>query len=383
MKMKQLLKRTLALLLAVLTMATAVSAANKSGYSDVPDKHWAASSIAQCKQYDLLQGVGNGKFGLGQKMTRAAYASALCRLMGWKTVTPQKGSFSDNQDTKKWYYSAVETAAAHDVFPGHSTTCRPNDAVTREEMAAMTVRALDYGVLAGIIADADAQPVQSDTLGFAGLTAHIGKNCPFADCTTNRGYIALAYRMGIMTGVNKYNFDPKGTATREQAAAVLLRTYERLHANVSVKDAHWVEAEGEPSTLDVPETDCVFTIGHAARKGEQAVSPCAALEEVYAAAVLAGKGGSVLLCAGSVVQKTDKKGVATGEAEVLPAEKLQEMLTDTKNTTFHRSTQYKSSYLYNKSGASTVCVWYESETDIAEKTELCKLLGVKTVYILK
>ena len=382
MKMKQLLKRTLALLLAVLTMATAVSAANKSGYSDVPDKHWAASSIAQCRQYDLLQGVGNGKFGLGQKMTRAAYASALCRLMGWKTVTPQKGSFSDNQDAKKWYYSAIETAAAHDVFPG-SSKCRPNDAVTREEMAAMTVRALGYSVLAGIIADADAQPVQSDTLGFAGLTAHIGKNCPFADCTTNRGYIALAYRMGIMTGVNKYNFDPKGTATREQAAAVLLRTYERLHANVNVKDAHWVEAEGEPSTLDVPETDCVFTIGHAARKGEQAVSPCAALEEVYAAAVLAGKGGSVLLCAGSVVQKTDKKGVATGEAEELPAEKLQAMLTDTKNTTFHRSTQYKSSYLYNKNGAETVCVWYESEADLAEKTELCKLLGVKTVYILK
>ena len=381
--MKQLLKRTLALLLAVLTMATAVSAANKSGYSDVPDKHWAASSIAQCKQYDLLQGVGNGKFGLGQKMTRAAYASALCRLMGWKTVTPQKGSFSDNQDTKKWYYSAVETAAAHDVFPGHSTTCRPNDAVTREEMAAMTVRALDYGVLAGIIADADAQPVQSDTLGFAGLTAHIGKNCPFADCTTNRGYIALAYRMGIMTGVNKYNFDPKGTATREQAAAVLLRTYERLHANVSVKDAHWVEAEGEPSTLDVPETDCAFTIGHAARKGEQAVSPCAALEEVYAAAVLAGKGGSVLLGAEPLAQKVNGKGVATDEAEVLPAEKLQEMLSDTKNTTFHRSTQYESSYLYHKSGGTTLCVWYESEDDLALKTALCRMLGVKTVYILR
>ena len=382
MKMKQLLKRTLALLLAVLTVATAVSAANKSGYSDVPDKHWAASSIAQCRQYDLLQGVGNGKFGLGQKMTRAAYASALCRLMGWKTVTPQKGSFSDNQDTKKWYYSAIETAAAHDVFPG-SSKCRPNDAVTREEMAAMTVRALGYSVLAGIIADADAQPVQSDTLGFAGLTAHIGKNCPFADCTTNRGYIALAYRMGIMTGVNKYNFDPKGTATREQAAAVLLRTYERLHANVNVKDAHWVAAEGEPRTLDVPETDCVFTIGHAARKGEQAVSPCAALEEVYAAAVLAGKGGSVLLGAEPLAQKVNGKCVATGEAEELPAEKLQAMLTDTKNTTFHRSTQYKSSYLYNKSGAETVCVWYESEADLAEKTELCKLLGVKTVYILK
>lgn len=247
----------------------------------------------------------------------------------------------------------------------------------------MTVRALGYGVLAGIIADADAQPVQSDTLGFAGLTAHIGKNCPFADCTTNRGYIALAYRMGIMTGVNSRNFDPKATATREQAAAVLLRAYDRLHAGVSVKEAHWTAAEGEPSTLDVPETDCVFTIGHAARKGEQAVSPCAALEEVYAAAVLAGKGGSVLLGAEPLAQKVNGKGVALAEAETLTAEALEQMLADTKNTSFHRSAQYESSYLYRRGGGTTLCVWYESESDLALKTALCRMLGVKTVYILR
>ena len=374
--------RCLTALVLALLLTLSVGAAGTAGFSDVPESHWAAQSIRRCAQTGLLQGVGGGRFGLGRTMTRAAYATALCRLMGWELVTPEKGSFTDNQDTAKWYYSAIETAYAHGALTGESRQCRPNDAITREEMAKMTVRALGYSTLAGIVADADAQPAQSGVSGFAGLTGTIGKNCPFGDCTTNRGYIALAYRMGIMTGVNKYNFDPKGAATREQTAAVLLRTYERLHAGVSVKDAHWVEAEGEPRTLDVPK-DCIFTDSHTARKGEQAVSPRTALEEVYAAAVLAGKGGSVLLCAGSVVQKTDKKGVATGEAEVLPAEKLQEMLSDTKNTTFHRSTQYKSSYLYNKSGASTVCVWYESETDLAEKTELCKLLGIKTVYVLK
>ena len=125
--MKQITVRLTALLLALVMTTTLALAANKSGYSDVPDKHWAAESIAQCKQYNLLQGIGNGKFGLGQKMTRAAYAAALCRLMGWKTVTPEKGSFTDNQDTKKWYFSAIETANEHDVFPGHSTTCRPNE----------------------------------------------------------------------------------------------------------------------------------------------------------------------------------------------------------------------------------------------------------------
>ncbi len=381
--MKHWITRLAALLLALAMTASLAFAANVSGYSDVPDGHWAAQSVRRSTQLGLLQGVGNGKFGLKQQMTRAAYAAALCRLMGWKTVTPEKGSFDDNQNTAKWYYAAVETAAAHDVFSGHSRLCRPTDAITREEMAAMTVRALGYGVLAGILADADAQPAQSGTSGFAGLTAEIGKNCPFADCTTNRGYIALAYRMGIMTGVNSKNFDPKATATREQAAAVLLRAYDRLHADVSVRDAHWIVTEGEPGALDVPGADCVFSVSLTARRGEQSVSPRAALEEVYAAAVLAGKGGSVLLSAEPLAQKVDKKGVVLEESAALGDGQLEQMLADTKNTSLHRSTQYESSYLYHKSGGTTLCVWYESGDDLALKTALCRMLGVKTVYILR
>ena len=49
-----------------------------------------------------------------------------------------------------------------------------------------------------------------------------------------------------------------------------------------------------------------------------------------------------------------------------------------------RSNRFDSSYLLCKEkDGSTIVVWYESEADIAEKTELCKLLGIKTVYVLK
>ena len=296
--MKQIATRLTALLLALVMTTTLALAANKSGYSDVPDKNWASQSIAQCKQYNLLQGIGNGKFGLGQKMTRAAYAAALCRLMGWKTVTPEKGSYTDNQDAKKWYYSAIETASAHDVFSGHSTTCRPNDPITREEMAAMTVRALGYSTLSGTVQD----------------------ECPFTDVSTNPGYITLAWRMGLVVGMNL-------------------------------------------TTFAVP------------------LSPRAAVEQVYDAAVKASKGGSVVINAVPAAQSV--KSGKVGALRELTQDELSAYLDDSA-VQKSRSSRFDSSYLLCKEkDGSTIVVWYESEADIAEKTELCALLGIKNVYVLK
>ena len=172
--------RCLTALVLALLLTLSVGAAGTAGFSDVPERHWAAQSIRRCAQTGLLQGVGGGRFGLGRTMTRAAYATALCRLMGWELVTPEKGSFTDNQDTAKWYYSAIETAYAHGALTGESRQCRPNDAITREEMAKMTVRALGLAVLSGAAAD----------------------DCPFSDVSVAPGYVALAYRMGIIKGVS-------------------------------------------------------------------------------------------------------------------------------------------------------------------------------------
>ena len=345
--MKQIATRLTALLLALVMTTTLALAANKSGYSDVPDKNWASQSIAQCKQYNLLQGIGNGKFGLGQKMTRAAYAAALCRLMGWKSVTPEKGSFTDNQDTKKWYYSAIETASEHEVFSGHSTECRPNDPITREEMAAMTIRALGYSTLSGVVQD----------------------ECPFTDTKTNRGYITLAWRMGLVEGMTAASFDPKSDATREQAAAVLLRAHNAKIAKVTV------------STVTTLPDGAVLAESLTGESGSVPLSPRAPMEQVYDAAVKAGKGGSVALSAVPIAQNV--KGGRVSAPRTITQEELSIYLAD-ESAQKSRSGRYDSSYLLiREKDGSVTAVWYESETDIAEKTELCRLLGVRTVYVLK
>nr|MCR5826572.1 S-layer homology domain-containing protein [Oscillospiraceae bacterium] len=206
--MKQI-RQTVALLLALLLLAAPVRGAEIS-YKDVKTDHWAYASIRRAGELKLIGGVGGGYFGVGRVLTRAEYAMMLCRLMDWTMLTPAEGSFTDNRDKTTWYYSAVETAYANGVLRKVDGKAGVEETITREEMAAMTVRALGYASLAGI--------VQED--------------CPFKDVSTNRGYITLAYHMGFMDGVWTNRFAPALAATREQAAVVLLRVYDALHATV-------------------------------------------------------------------------------------------------------------------------------------------------------
>ena len=206
------LKRWLAVCLLCLLTASAAAvpaAAASTGFRDVPAGHWAASEIRRAVDAGLVQGVSATEFGLGRPMTRAAFTVVLCRFFGWEMQTPSQGSFADNRDPAAWYYSAVETACANGAVVRKAENFRPNDPITREEMAVMLVRALGYTALAGL---------------------DQGLECPFSDVTTNQGYLTMAYYLGISRGAGDGTFAPDRTATREQAVVMLMRVYDRVHA---------------------------------------------------------------------------------------------------------------------------------------------------------
>lgn len=195
----------LAVVLALSALLT-VPAGAATRFSDVPADHWAAQSIARAVDAGLIQGRGDGTFGLGQPMTRASFVTVLGRLMGWKTVTPDEPTFTD-VGPEDWFYGAVETACANGAVLSQSGTFRPADAVTREEMASMLVRCLGYETLSGLALDLPTT---------------------FQDLTTNAGYIAVAYDLGLMNGYSATTFGPNDPASREEAAVVLMRLHDRL-----------------------------------------------------------------------------------------------------------------------------------------------------------
>lgn len=216
--------------LLLIGMAFSVPAyAAAEGYSDVPAGSWAEPYIAQAGQLGIMGGYGGGIFGYGRSVTRAEFAAMLVRLFGWELYDPAVPTFSDVADRTAWYYDEVEAAVKNGAVTADSTVFRPDDAITREEMAVMLVRGLGFAPLAESLKN---------------ITT------PFTDVTRNAPYIALAYDFGIINGVTETAFHPSSPATREQAAAMMLRLYDRYNSKIDWTHAFYAEgAYGQKELL--------------------------------------------------------------------------------------------------------------------------------------
>ena len=81
--MRQALRRAMAcFLLAAVLSTAAVIPASAAGFRDVPSGHWAAESIERCVSLGFFQGKSASQFGMGEEMTRSAFAVVLCRFFG-------------------------------------------------------------------------------------------------------------------------------------------------------------------------------------------------------------------------------------------------------------------------------------------------------------
>ena len=279
--MKKRLQRLCAgTLAALLLLCAAPASAGAAGrFADVPAGYWAAAEIERAVELGLFQGETATRFGVGHQMTRGAFAVVLCRFFGWELVKPAQGTYTDVQDTGAWYYSAVETAYAHGAITRQTETFRPGDAITREEMAVMLVRALGYGTIAGL---AQELPM------------------PFTDVRTNAGYIAMAYELGLVNGTSATTFSPDRTATREQTAVILMRLYDKLHRaepeRVGIISSE-METVGHCDVAAVTAGQLIFngTVQVASVKEESALSAAAAAREAGATVLLHVTGGTFAL----------------------------------------------------------------------------------------
>ena len=179
-------------------------------FADAAPTAWYHDGVHYCLENGLMRGASGGKFLPDGSTTRAQLVTILWRLE-WSPAPVSTADFSDVADGA-WYAGAVRWAADSGVVKGYDNGCfGPNDAVTREQMAAILYRYAQhkgYDVSAG---------KDTNILSFNDAFAVSEYAIPAMQWACGSGMVHGIARDGGML------LAPRDTTTRAQAATLIMR----------------------------------------------------------------------------------------------------------------------------------------------------------------
>lgn len=109
-------------------------------FTDVPKGYWAADYIGYMQQFGIITGYSDGSFRPDAPVTRAEFATIASRF---EKLTQGGKSFADVPDTY-WAARYINFAATRGWVTGYSDgTFKPENTITRAEVAAVTCRLLE------------------------------------------------------------------------------------------------------------------------------------------------------------------------------------------------------------------------------------------------
>lgn len=187
-------------------------------FNDLADFPWARIAIEDLARKGIINGIGNSQFAPGEPLTRAQFAKIIVMAMGENPTTAGNTSFSDVKPSD-WHYGYIEKALELGLISGDPDgSFRPNDALSRQEMLAILVRAM--GV------DVEECVDQSILKPFINETR-------ISDWA--RGYVAYAESIGLLEHghmaeirVDGISFDARKQASRADAALTVYRMLKHL-----------------------------------------------------------------------------------------------------------------------------------------------------------
>ncbi len=185
-------KKLLSLVLVVAMIMSMSSITVFADYIDT-DGHWADTQITKWSERGIISGSGN-EFRPDDPITRGEMAAILNNLMHYQAKA--ENTFSDLDE--QWYTDAILGANAAGIIAGHGNSVRPKDKATREEAAVMLGHAL--GVKAGGI------PKFKDNAKISIWAVDI------VNSMAEKGYI---------NGLPNGNFNPKANITRAEVIAII------------------------------------------------------------------------------------------------------------------------------------------------------------------
>lgn len=180
---------------------------NSPTFNDIANLDWANLHIQFLANQGILLGKADGVFDPKGTVTRAEFTAMIVRSFNL-SLDGTGVSFNDVNESA-WYHGAVEAAVAYGIVNGRSTTSfDPNAQITRDEMATMAANALKE-ILGYVPAQNAADVLAGFVDGSSVVPAHTAG-------------VALLADEEIVNGRPDGSFDPKGNASRAEAAVIIL-----------------------------------------------------------------------------------------------------------------------------------------------------------------
>ncbi|MDL2248941.1 S-layer homology domain-containing protein, partial [Tyzzerella sp. OttesenSCG-928-J15] len=188
--------------------------AAQNSFSDVNPSDWFYGDVEYAVANGLFSGTSATTFSPATPMSRAMLVSVLWRLEG-SPVVDEVGMYANFADVAQgaYYENAVGWAAKNGIVSGYGEGFfGPDDSVTREQLAAILYRYIQYQ--GGGFKGTWAFPLAFDD----------------AENVSEWAYEAMCYctMNGILSGKEGNRLDPKANATRAETAAVLHRLAENM-----------------------------------------------------------------------------------------------------------------------------------------------------------
>ena len=217
------MKKSISILLIIIMACsfTAATSNNETSFSDVPKKHYSEEYIYKLKELNITVGKGDGTFGFNEDITRAEFLTFLIRLQGLEVDNTINAEMFKDIKISDWFYPYINRGLKNNTILKSEYTDGnffPSKPITREEMAVMIVRAMDYDTMAVAVKNQTSQ---------------------FVDVKQWVGHIELAKDFGIIYGKSKDVFDPTAKATRQDAAAMLIRMYNIYNNKLEAMNAFY------------------------------------------------------------------------------------------------------------------------------------------------
>ena len=171
---------------------------------------WFYEAVEYAYDNGLMNGVDGGRFDPYGTTTRAQIATILWRLEGSPVVNYAMDY--DDVESTDWYAEAIRWASSTGIVGGYDNgNFGPEDAITREQMAAMLYRYAEYkDYSVSDTASLNQFPDGDDTSAWA------------------ESSMSWAVAEGLISGGDGNVLQPQSSAIRAQAATILMRFCEGI-----------------------------------------------------------------------------------------------------------------------------------------------------------